>query len=98
MRVRNFSITLTGDWQTIPLELHFIGLQLRNAATNHAVEYRWSDDGVALSLAAGEDYSIISPKPDTEPMINEIQVKGIEDEIMTGERWLYNYQEIVVEE
>ena len=91
MKTRNFSLAMDGDWQTLPIpESSFMGLQIENPSGNDVVEYRWTESGAVRTIAAGETYDVVTPKPNDEPIRNEIQVKGTNTQIITGEYWLYN--------
>ena len=95
MRAKNVSLTMTGDWQTVNLGMYVIGLQLRNARDNDTVQFRWFDGDEELEIAAGENLEAISPKPLDEPLdVSNLMVKGSVGDILVGEAWLYNHQDI----
>ena len=91
MKVRNFTLILDGSWQPIPTYLSFMGLQIQNPVGNSSVSYRFAS-GVDLILTAGETYELITPKPNNEPILNDLEIKGTSGETINGEFWLYDYQ------
>jgi len=90
MKVRNFEVILTDEWASIEIPDYMQGLQLENPEGNNPVEYRWGG-GVVREIPAGA-YSDWVCRDKSDPMRNEIEVKGTADEKLYGEFWVDNEQ------
>ena len=91
MKTRNFSVTLTGSWQSLTSVPTYIqGLQLENPSGNDTVQYR-SSEGVARDIEALDvaDFKAIDNE---DPLRNEFEVKGTAAQTLYGEYWCDNDQ------